>query len=242
MLKEDRLLNEVRHGKFLAMRGAGYIWNWDTPAGKERWSRRIGMLTKHITSSMHVLEIGCGTGYLTKELAKTRAMVTAIDISPDLIDIARSAVNEMNVTFKIENAHSITFPENTFDTILGSSILHHLDPNEAIRELYRVLKKGGSIFFTEPNMMNPQVFIQKNVPLIKKMLGDSAHETAFFKWDLRKRLRTAGFTDIIITPFDFLHPHIPKSLLAFIRPICNLAEKIPLVSEISGSLYIRARK
>jgi len=111
MLKEERLINEVKHGEFLAKHGAGYIWNWDTPAGKERWNRRIGLLTEHITSSMRVLEIGCGIGYLTKELAKTHAMITAIDISPDLIRIAESIVNESNVVFKIENAYSVTFPK-----------------------------------------------------------------------------------------------------------------------------------
>ena len=57
---------------------------------------------------------------------------------------------------------------------------------EALRDIYRVLKPGGTIYFTEPNMLNPQIAMQKNIPWIKRKLGDSPDETAFFRWPLRR--------------------------------------------------------
>lgn len=242
ILNEKRLLNETRHGEFLSKHGVGGPWNRNTPAGKERWTRRVELLTRHITPSMRVLEAGCGIGYLTRELAKTRAAITAIDISPDLIKMADSCIDASNVVFRIENAYSTAFPDDEFDAIVGSAVLHHLDVDKALSEFHRILKKGGTIFFTEPNMLNPQILIQKNVPFIKKMLGDSPDETAFFRWAIKRKLKKNGFTEICVIPFDFLHPHIPRRLLSFVRPLCNLAEKIPILSEIAGSLYIVARK
>jgi len=237
-----RLQHEIAHGKFLIRQGAGEIWNWESPAGIIRWQRRVQMLTSHLEKNMQVLEIGCGTGYFTKELAKKEAKITAIDISPELIAEAQKSIRAENVHFAIDNAYQLLFQDNIFDSVVGSSVLHHLEINRALGELYRVLKIDGTIYFTEPNMLNPQIALQKNIPYLKRKFGDSPDETAFFKSTLRKMLEEAGFVHICIEPFDFLHPAIPGSILSFFEPLCELAEHIPLLKEIAGSLYIRARK
>jgi ubiquinone/menaquinone biosynthesis C-methylase UbiE len=239
---DKRLKNEIEHGKYLAREGAGEVWNWESPAGKIRWQRRVKMLTSHILSSDNVLEIGCGTGYFTKEIAKTGAGVTAIDISPELLKIAKDEIPDTNVSFVIENAYDLSFEANCFDSIVGSSVLHHLEIEKAISEMFRVLKPGGSLFFTEPNMMNPQIALQKNIPAIKRKLGDSPDETAFFRWSLMTLMRKTGFTNIVIKPFDFLHPAIPPALIPFISSLGETVEKIPVLKEIAGSLYISAKK
>ncbi len=78
------------HGRFLAKHGAGEIWNWESPAGKLRWARRVKMLSSHLKPGMTVLELGCGAGYFTQELARSGADVVAIDVSPELLEMARS--------------------------------------------------------------------------------------------------------------------------------------------------------
>lgn len=240
---DKRLRNEIEHGKYLKKQGAGDIWGWETVAGKKRWSRRVKMLTDHIKPGMNVLEIGCGSGYFTKELAKTNAEITAIDISQDLLDMAKEKVQSTHVNFLVDNAYDMNFNDCSFDTVVGSSVLHHLDIDLALKEIFRVLKPNGRIYFTEPNMLNPQIALQKNISFFKKKLGDSPDETAFFSWDIKRRFVNAGFKKYIeIVPFDFLHPNIPKSLVNFIEPICLFFEKVPIVKQISGSLYIRASK
>lgn len=141
-MADERLINEINHGKYLASQNAGEIWNWETSAGKLlRWARRVKMLSSEIKSGMEVLELGCGTGYFTKELIKTNANITAIDISPDLISIAKKEIVTHNVQFKVENAYKTNFRDEQFDIIVGSSVLHHLDIDKALSEIYRVLKK-----------------------------------------------------------------------------------------------------
>lgn len=239
---EKRLQNEIEHGKYLAREGAGEVWNWESPAGKLRWQRRVKMLTAHLKPSDTVLEIGCGTGYFTKEIVKTGAIVTAIDISPELLNIAKQEITQPNVHFMLDNAYELSFGDSSFDSVVGSSVLHHLEIEKAIREMYRVLKPGGSIFFTEPNMMNPQIALQKNIPALKSKLGDSPDETAFFRWPLKRLLQKTGFTGIRIIPFDFLHPALPPVLIPFISSVGNAVEKTPVLKEIAGSLYISATK
>jgi len=239
---QERLAKEIQHGRFLAEHGAGEIWNWESPAGKLRWARRVKMLSKHLGPGMSVLELGCGTGYLTRELARSGADIVAIDVSPELLEIARANCSAPNVRYEIQNAYELSYPDAVFDSVVGSSVLHHLEIEEALREIYRVLKPGGTICFTEPNMLNPQIAIQKNLPWVKRKLGDSPDETAFFRWPLRRLLEETAYRDVRINPFDFLHPKTPVALVRRLNALGHFVENVPVVSEFAGSLYIRAAK
>ena len=238
----NRIQNEIEHGKFLIKEGAGETWNWETPAGKLRWQRRVNMLTDHLLPGMKVLELGCGTGYFTREITRKNVDLTAIDISPDLLQEAKKNINSDKVAFALENAYSMSFSNHSFDSVVGSSVLHHLDIRQALLEVYRVLKPGGTLYFTEPNMLNPQIAIQKNIPWVKRISGDSPDETAFILCQLKKKMEKAGLGNIKIEPFDFLHPKIPENVIPVVENICFKLEKIPLLRQIAGSLYISAGK
>jgi len=241
-LPDGRLEHEIEHGRFLAANGAGEVWNWATPAGIIRKMRRVGMLSAGLAPGLDVLELGCGTGLFTREFARSGARLTAIDISPDLLALAKKEVPAANVEFVEGNAYSMGFPGNRFDCVVGSSVLHHLDAVRALSECFRVLKPGGTLAFTEPNMLNPQIALEKNIPWLKKRLGDSPDETAFFRWKIVRLLADTGFRFIRVVPFDFLHPAIPGPLLPVVRPFTDFLEKVPLLAEIAGSLHIRAIK
>jgi SAM-dependent methyltransferase len=239
---QQRIAKEIQHGRFLAKHGAGEIWNWEGPAGKLRSARRAKMLSNHLGPGMSVLELGCGTGYFTRELARSGADIIAVDVSPELLEMARADCSAKNVRYEIQNACALSYPDAAFDSVVGSSVLHHLEIKEAVREIHRVLKPRGTIYFTEPNMLNPQIAIQKNVPWVKRKLGDSPDETAFFRWPLRRLLEQTGFRDVRIEPFDFLHPKTPVRLVNNVNALGRFLERIPVVSEFAGSLYIRAMK
>ena len=91
-------------------------------------------------------------------------------------------------------------------------------------------------------MLNPQIALQKNVSAIKKRLGDSPDETAFFRWSLFHMLENAGFREVKIQPFDFLHPKTPAAWIPAVESFGRRLERLPLLREIAGSLYIRALK
>lgn len=239
---DQRIEHEISHGRHLKSLWSGMFWYWETPAGKLRWRRRVKMLTSHIASQMKVLEVGCGVGYFTEEIAKTNASLVGIDISPDLLEAARSRIKAPHVTLKVENAYAMSFAENTFDTIVGSSVLHHLDVDKALREFFRVLRPGGEIYFTEPNMLNPQIFLERHTALFGYLIQKSPDETAFIRWSLEQQLLRHGFCDVRIVPFDFLHPLTPRFMIPLISATGACLERIPLVNEIAGSLYIKASK
>ena len=129
-----------------------------------------------------------------------------------------------------------------FDAVVGSSILHHLPLKSSLTEIRRILRPGGKLAFAEPNMMNPQILIQKNVPVVKRWLGDSPDESAFIRWRLKRKLLSLGFENIVIKPYDFLHPLTPGLAVPLVDQMGRLAEKIPILRQIAGSLIIGASR
>lgn len=240
---DSRINNEIEHGKKLLTEGAEVVWNWDSPAGRVRADRRAKLIAQYadIKPGQSALEIGCGTGLFSNKFRNiTQANLIATDLSPELLDVAKKKYQ--GIEFQIEDAMSLSFNDNSFDVVFGSSVLHHLDFEKSIKEIFRVLKPGGKMVFAEPNMINPQIFIQKNIPFIKKMLGDSPDETAIVRWKFKKLLEQLGFKDVQIIPYDFLHPVVPSFLISVVNGAGKILEKIPLIREIAGSVIISAVK
>jgi 2-polyprenyl-3-methyl-5-hydroxy-6-metoxy-1,4-benzoquinol methylase len=219
------------------------VWGWTTPGGKLRAERRANYFLdlSGMNAQSKVLEIGCGTGLFTEKVSKSGANIIATDLSEDLLLVARKK-NIPNCIFEEADAHHLKYAAETFDVVFGSSILHHLDMEIALKEVYRVLKPGGSFVFAEPNMLNPQILVQKNVPFIKKWLGDSPDETAVVRWKLSKLLTKIGFITAQIFPYDFLHPYTPAPLIGFVKGLGNVIEKTPLLREIAGSVIVYGKK
>ncbi len=238
----ERIAAELAHGRYIQEHHPEPR-DWSTPAGRRRAERRARMLCEHgrLSAGDRLLEVGCGTGLFTELVRSvTGATIVGTDLSPELVDEARQRLPE--VTFRVEDAVHLSFGPGSFDGVYGSSILHHLEIDAALAEIRRVLKPGGRMVFAEPNMVNPQIFAQKNVPAIKRWLGDIPHETAFVRWSIARRLERAGFTRVRVTPFDFLHPLTPRPLIPLVSGMGAVLEHLPLLREIAGSCVIAAEK
>ena len=198
------------------------------------------MLLKGLDPGCKALEIGCGTGLLTREASKKGSILCALDVSPHLIESARLKITEKNTFFFQSNAYDLGFKSNSFDIVFGMSVLHHLEIDKSLREFRRVLKPGGKMVFTEPNMLNPQIIIERF--FMREYFHNTPDETAFRRFSLKRKLKNYNFSNTVIYPFDFLHPNTPLSLVAGMDRFSRKLEKIPILSEIAGSLYIEAKK
>jgi SAM-dependent methyltransferase len=242
--KAARLEREIEHHRKIAEH-AEEIWNWDSPAGRRRADRRAELFVEHgeLRPGVLALELGCGTGVFLEKVARSGATLHGLDLSEDLLAKARVRLSETtNVTLDRGDAESTPYPEGRFDAVYGSSVLHHLDLAAALAEVFRVLKPGGRLVFAEPNLLNPQVALMFMFPPVKERFGVSSDEMAFTRFRARAALERAGFADIEILPFDFLHPSTPPSWLDRVAGFGRSLERTPLVREIAGSMLMRARK
>lgn len=219
-------------------------WGCQTPMGRYRMKMRSELIKKFINTKKgaRILDLGCGLGSLTQHFKTIKAKVIGVDISPQSIAYAKKHIKSANITFRVQSAHNLGFTDNYFDAVIGNGILHHLDLKKALPEILRILKPGGKIFFVEPNLINPEIYLERKVPLLRKLVGNSPDETAFSRWWIKKTLKKYRFKNVEASTFDFLYPALPVSLSRPLRIISEILEKIPLIKELSGSMVIKAQK
>jgi len=233
---------ELEHARKI-LHNPEFYWNSGTSSGYRGSIRRAEWVAQAagFRPGLRVLEVGCGTGFFSEIFLRDGVALHAIELSPELLAKARERCGT-KANFHVCDIESLPYKDGVFDAVVGIRVLHHLDMEASFREIHRVLTPGGVIAFCEPNMLNPQIMIQKNIPFIKRLMGDTPGETAFFKWPLSRFLRNKGFADIHIEPFDFLHPWIPGALAGPAERVGGFLERVPGVREIAGSLRIFARK
>ena len=99
----------------------------------------------------HVLDVGCGPGWLAVQYAQAGAHVTAVDLTPRAVELARKHLDYRGrrATVHEGNAEQLPFADNTFDLVVSSGVLHHTpDTPRAIRECWRVLRPSGTARLT----------------------------------------------------------------------------------------------
>lgn len=243
MKTDSRAEHEVSHGRWLAEQDTEKVWGWNTPAGRLRALRRAQRIIDgaELRTYSRVLEVGCGTGLFTELFAATGARIVAVDISPELLQKARKRDLPSNQVSFLEKQFEDCAVDGPFDAIIGSSILHHLDIDRSLERMKALLKPGGRLAFAEPNMLNPQVYLERKFQFLPIFSYTSPDETAFVRWKLSTKLRDAGFHNISIEPFDWLHPSTPEPLIDLVQRIGRLLEALPIVREFAGSLTISAQ-
>jgi 2-polyprenyl-3-methyl-5-hydroxy-6-metoxy-1,4-benzoquinol methylase len=239
-MNDEKAANEIAHAKRLAQHDADDAWGWRSPAGRARVARRAELIARGagLKSGMRVLEVGCGTGIFTENFAGYEIELLAVDISEELLAKARlRAIPTGRVRFLCKRFEESDF-EGQFDAIIGSSVLHHLDIAVSLHRMYELLCPGGCLAFAEPNMLNPQVYLERKL----KLWYVSPDEIAFVRWRLARQLNAIGFLDVRVVPFDWLHPSTPEPFISLVRSTGLLLERIPFLREFAGSLSISARR
>jgi SAM-dependent methyltransferase len=244
--QRERSRRERQHFEEVVARGDALYWADRTAAGRRRQELRAARLRSAADleekAGARVLDIGCGTGCYTRPFARrTRANVVGLDVTVPLLRRARQE-SPGNLRFAAGDASELPFPSESFDAVVGNAVLHHLPLERSVPELIRVLKPGGRFCFAEPNLLNPHVFLERNIPWLRRWLENSPDEVAFVRWRLRGTLENCGLAEVSIEPFDFLYPLTPRPLVGAVETLGAVLERTPGVREIAGSLLILARK
>jgi malonyl-CoA O-methyltransferase len=97
----------------------------------------------------HFLDVGCGTGYVAKQLIARGAAVTCIDLSQAMLDQANQRLSSSKARFIQADAESLPFDNGSFDGVVSSLALQWChDLSKPLAEIKRVLKRGGHGLFT----------------------------------------------------------------------------------------------
>lgn len=160
---EDRAARERDfHNEMYAAEGSRADqakYYWAVSGGAEDYQRTYQDLAR----GRDVLEYGCGDSRSFLTLAPTVRSLEAIDISDTVIQRLKSENVHDNVSLQVMDAMNMTFPDNSFDLVFGSGIIHHLETEAAAREVSRVLRQDGRAVFWEPLGLNPLINVYRRL-------------------------------------------------------------------------------
>jgi SAM-dependent methyltransferase len=147
-------------------------------------------------NNLILLDVGCGTGHSRQIYIDRCSTYTGIDLSRSELDLARQKFP--HDTWLEADACAMPFPDDHFDAVCFSSVLHHIpEMHLAIQEAYRVLKPGGLLFAYDPNVYHPAMalFRHPKSPLYSPV-GVSPNEKPLKPKAISSLLKQKGFTNI----------------------------------------------
>jgi ubiquinone/menaquinone biosynthesis C-methylase UbiE len=108
-------------------------------------------LLQHVPARcQETLEIGCGTGAFARLLAARCGRVMALDLSPQMLNVARAhSAQFTNIDFMLANVMEWEFPADRFDCIVTIATLHHLPMTEMLRRMKAALKVNGRLLILD---------------------------------------------------------------------------------------------
>lgn len=153
----------------------------------------------NVSAKMSILDLGCGPGYVSAAAAERGATPLGLDFSKEMIGIAQKMFPK--IEFREGDAQNLSFPGRTFDRVVANfALLHLANPERAMSEAARVLKRGGRFGFTTWAKISENPFV--------KLVDDAVQAHANLDVDLppgppfylfenenefRKALERAGF-------------------------------------------------
>jgi 2-polyprenyl-3-methyl-5-hydroxy-6-metoxy-1,4-benzoquinol methylase len=162
---------------------------------------RIDRLVADLRPTGAVLEIACGTGLWTEALARHATAVTAIDVAPEALAVARSRVQAESVRFEVADVFAWSTPDR-FDVVFFSAWLSHV-PDDRFAEFWDrlrgLLAPGGRVLFIDEHVdeRDKEAYQPGSDQLVERRLEDGSRHV-IVKWfvdpaELTARLRGLGW-------------------------------------------------
>ena len=208
----------------------------------------LGLLD--IAAGDRVLDVGCGSGAITREIAKRvgkHGLAIGIDPSAALLTVARELAREAGLAHGIEfregNALRLPFPDGTFDAVVCVTVLSHVPRGEAaIPEFVRVLRSGGrlGIFDFDSDMT---AFSHSDRALTRRIIAAASDATAVNGWLVRQLpllFQRAGIVDVGVRGFFPLETELRSFYGGMAERCAEVAVKVGAISEFERRAWLDA--
>ena len=198
-IKKVITVNHFTYTDFLSKFGVGSAH----PGGFELTKEIVR--TKNIDNHSHILDVGCGTGQTAAYLANEyNAIVTGIDRHPTMVEKAKKRMEKQHLLVDILHCsiENVPLQNNTFDLVLAESVLSFVNKPTALKEIFRLLKKGGQLIAIEFTINKPL-----DAAIIHEIKQFYGFESILTEQDWIRYFKQAGFTTVQLESKHPLHPN-----------------------------------
>jgi len=189
--------------KAMAMPASSKFWDRHAEKYAEKpiedeaaYQKKLRITRDHLRPDMQVLEFGCGTGSTAIVHAPYVKHILATDISSKMLEIAEQKAREQqvsNVSFQQATVEDFQAENESFDAILGLSLLHLLENKEAAIAKFRRLLKPGGVFVSNTVCLGDAMGYFKFIAPVGRMLGVFPILRVFKMEELLDSLKAGGF-------------------------------------------------
>lgn len=134
-------------------RAAHYEQGWLGRLHHTIGDRTAALATSTVAAPQRVLDVGCGTGYLLRTLARhfpAAEQLAGIDAAPNMIETSRRLTDDARVGFAVGIAEQLPYPDASMDLVVSSTSFDHWsDQSAGLRECARVLRPGGRLVLVD---------------------------------------------------------------------------------------------
>ena len=216
---------------------------YKTPLGalSDKLEKELVFSVIDVDAGEAALDVGCGTGSYTIELAKLGADVVGIDSSEEMLAWARIKAQKADIeaSFMAADATNLPFPDSSFDTVISNGLLCFLkEPEKALIEMRRVLKPGGRLVVGVLNRWSPWAFFRRIKGLFKDTIYNQAHFIS--PPELEGLLKRAGFDVKDVKTCLFFFPINNKVYLKIAAPFERLDRAV--IPKTGAFLAVSAEK
>lgn len=191
-----------------------------------------------------ILDVGCGPGFLSYCLADEGYEVTGVDFSSQFIRAAKSKWGSTShLQFLESTVTKLPFEEELFDAVVANCTIEHIvDVEEAMQEMTKVLKLGGLIFLTFPNLLSParplkRFFTLRHRPKYGPETGDTVLESLkLFCRDVVLLARKYRSSEVA---FDYREPDLNNADYYFEQGYGSDYDSVYLANPIDLKKYLR---
>jgi SAM-dependent methyltransferase len=190
--------------------------------------KRTGLVKELIPMGGLVLDVGCGTGRLGAAIAQEGYDVFGADLSPEMV---RKAHERGLVGTYAAVTTALPFEDNSFDLAITVATLHHLETPErvalTVREMGRVVKRGGFVVLWDHNPSNPYWPI-----LMKRVPQDSGDERLVPLEEILANVRAYGLVPYRVLRSGFTPDFLPLKIYQPWRLLERTVEVVPVVNKL----------
>jgi ubiquinone/menaquinone biosynthesis C-methylase UbiE len=198
-----------------------------------------------LSRGMSVLELGCGTGVVTRELAQFAGgsgRVVGLDVSPQLLDMARRTrpPADARIEYVHGNAYKLEFPSNSFDASCAITLLAHIeDLDKVVKEMIRVTRRTVMLLDQDYQTL---VFENSNTRLTRAILQCGADYNVVDGWCGRKLaglLVRHRLRDVHCWPFVYSERESQSYLITIAERFAALATSRGIVTEEEARIWLQ---
>ena len=197
------------------------FWNkiaskYDTSVQKnyaQAYNQTISKIKENLQEHYHVLDIGCGTGIITNQIADNVSYVIGIDTSEKMLDIPKEKANTLNLTnvqYILGSLDELSDNQKTFDAIIAANVLYFIRDIHRFLENIRSKLKDGGVFISVTDCLGEKWSFKNVLLFISIKLGLLPWMKLFTIKSLKSIIGECGFT---IKGEQNLYPYPPNYLI-----------------------------